>query len=169
MNHSRIIAYGTLAAVLSGCAAQPTGPKLYERAFLVVKADGVITVPTDMSKKFVETVRSRAAAIAQAEFAKQGDMVAAQSCGEKTVRVVQDITAISMGLNTVASRGFFGSVTQDTKQEVNIGTSLRLEDCLSGKLIYSYDYATSGNNPAQILQTLVSYNIYLAYYNQYKR
>jgi hypothetical protein len=158
-----------VALALAGCASKPTGPKLFDSANLVVKADGAITVPPDLSKDFVETIRSRTVLIAKSELAKQGDMTQADSCGPRVMKVVQDISAISMSQNLSASRGLFGGVTQDTKQEVNISTSLRLEDCQTGKLLYSYDYAVTGNNPAQILQTLVEYNIYLAYRSQYQR
>ncbi|MFA6498235.1 MAG: hypothetical protein WCV64_02755 [Desulfurivibrionaceae bacterium] len=102
-----------------------------------MKTDGAITVPPDVSKEFIETIRARAITITQDELAKQGDMTPVDACGPKVMKVTQDITAISMSQNLVVSRGFFGAITQDTKQEVNISTSLKLEDCQTGKLIYS--------------------------------
>lgn len=169
MNNRLMITVACLIMSLMGCATAPSGPKLFSRAKLIVKADGAITVPPDLPKEFVETIRARAMVISLEEMAKQGDMTITEECTSGTMKVSQDITAISMSQNQSSSRGFFGGLTTDTKQQVSISTSLRLEDCRSGKLIYSYDYVENGVNPAKILQTLVSYNIYLAYYNQYPR
>jgi endo-alpha-1,4-polygalactosaminidase (GH114 family) len=136
---------------------------------LEVKSDGVITVPPDLSKEFVENIRSRADTVSKEEVSKQGDMKIIDACAPRTMRVLQKITSISLSQNLTASQSFFGRVTQDTKQEVSISTALRIEDCDTGKLVYSYDYVANGTNPAQILQRLVNYNIYLAYYARYQR
>jgi endo-alpha-1,4-polygalactosaminidase (GH114 family) len=170
MNPLRITSI--LIAVLSvaGCASKPLGPKLFDGVYPIVTADRPITVPPDLPKNFVDTVRARAVAITQSEIAKQGDFTTVEACGAKVMKVTQEITEISMSQNLVASRSFFsGSVSQDTKQQVSISTTLKLEDCHTGKLIYSYDYTSDGSNPTQVLQDLISYNVYLAYYNRYQR
>mgnify|MGYP003385364679 CR=1 FL=1 len=164
-----VIAIAVAVATTAGCASKPTGPKLYNDVFLVTKADGVITVPVNLSKEFIESIRARAAKIAQTEVAQQGDMNIVESCGPKVMKVVQEITSVSMSENLVSSFGFFGGVTQDTKQETRISTSMRVEDCQSGKLIFAYDFDKKGTNPAEILLSAVNHNISRAYRYQYPR
>ncbi|MDD2724160.1 MAG: hypothetical protein PHH59_09100 [Methylovulum sp.] len=166
--HALASGFVILTLAIAGCATSSSTPKLFNSANLVIKADNVITVPPELPKDFVETVRNRTVSITQAELVKQGDMNPVDTCGLKVMKITQDITAISMSQNQRARPLFFG-VTQDTKQVINISTSLRLEDCQTGKLLYSYDYAVKGNNAVQLLQKLVAYNIKLAYRNQYQR
>lgn len=163
----------TLTTVaLCGCAAvnRPPPVRLYDSAVLSVRSDGVITVPTDLSKEFIETIRARAAAMSLSELSTQSDLNSVGQCGPRTMRVRQEITAIAISQNVTASRSFIsGNVSSDAKQDISITTSLRIEDCSDGRLVHSYDYTSNGTNPAQILSTLVSYNIYLADYYKHKR
>lgn len=166
MNYSGALIFGITTLFLTGCAIKPSGPKLYNNAILATKANNTLVVPSDLAKDFLETIRIRVEAITQVELLKQGDMGAVEVCGPQVMKFTQDITQVAMSQNVYAKRGFLGGVTQDTKQAVTISTNLKIEDCLTGKILYSYDYTESGDNPMQVLQNLVSYNMYLAYQNQ---
>lgn len=165
-----LLAAAAASVFMAGCASKPLGPKLFDGVYPIVTADRPITVPPDLPRNFVDTVRERAVAITKSEIAKQGDFTAVEACGARVMKVTQEITEISMGQNLVASRSIFsGSVNQDTKQQVSISTTLKLEDCITGKLIYSYDDTSEGNNPTQVLQNLISSNVSMAYYNRHLR
>ena len=162
-----------LSVALCGCATNSTDPKLnlYTGVRLIVKSDVVLKVPTDLPKEFIEISRNRLLAFSKNEVEKRGDLTLTENCSEKTMRVIQEITAITLGGETsdYKANWIVPGGTKKTEQNTNLSTSLRVEDCTTGKLLYSSDFEEKGSSFAKLLQEIAKDSIKYAYRNQYAK
>jgi hypothetical protein len=157
-------------SLLAGCATQPKGPKLFTGAVLVVKSEGAITVPIDMPKDFVESLRNKVVALSKTELAKRGDLLEVETCAANTMKITQEITSVVMGENSAYKGSLLGiGGTRITNQEIVITTSVKVEDCVSSKILYRRDFDEEGKNPFEILKSLASDAISNAYEHQHKK
>lgn len=160
-----------LSVALCACATKPIGLKLYTEVQLIVKSDDVLKVPTDMSKEFIETSRNRLFVFSKNEVEKQGDLKLTETCSTKTIRVIQEITAISLGgeMSDYKANWIVPGGTKKTVQNTNLSTSLRVEDCTTGKMLYSSDLNEEGSNFAKLLQEVAEDSIKYTYRKQYEK
>lgn len=52
---------------------------------------------------------------------------------------------------------------------MSVSTSLKIEDCASGRLLADKEVVEDGENPVEILQSIASDNIKQVYKQQYKK
>lgn len=167
---NKITAIAMFVFSLSGCVSAPTGPKLFTHATLVVKTDGIITVPTDLPKDFIETFRNRAFELSKSELIKKGDLALSEKCAAHTMKIMVEITSIIMSENATYSISFLGNKsTKNTGQKMSISTAVKIEDCANNKLLFDKEIVEDGENPVEILKSLASDNIKLAYKQQHQK
>ena len=170
ININKITTIAAFAFFLSGCVSAPMGPKLFTHATLLVKTDGVITVPADMPKDFIETFRNREFALLKSELIKRGDLVLSEKCAANTMKIIVEITSIIMSENATYSISFLGNKsTKNTGQKMSISTAVKIEDCANDKLLFDKEIVEDGDNPVEILKSLASDNIKLAYKQQHQK
>lgn len=162
---------------LVGCGplqriVQKTLPIKYDNVTVSVKADNVLYFPPMQDKEFVKILTARLNDSTISEIASQGNLRVNSSCGSRTLKVIQEVTGISVNTVTDVNTGFFlfqlfrGSATSTKSDIIYINTTTSVIDCESGKILGTYAYQNYGQNPVEILQGLASYNVWYVYSHQ---
>jgi hypothetical protein len=173
---TKIILLCVLLAMVS-CAPlarlhRETLPIMYDNTTVSVVTDNVLLFPQMSDKEFMKILSSRLNDATKAEIAKQGRLKVISACGPKTLKIVQEITGITVNTVTDVSTGFFlfqlfrGSATSTKSDNFSINTTTTVIDCESSKTLGVQNYQYDGQNPIESLQAIAWYNVWYAYTHQ---
>lgn len=147
-------------------------PILYDNAIISVVTDNILLFPKMDDKDFIPAISTRLNDITKTELTKQGSLKLISECEPRTLRVAQEITGITVSTVTDVNTGFFlfqllrGGATSTKSDMIYINTVTTVSDCETGKVLGSYNYQSSGQNPIDILQSIAGYNVYYVYNHQ---
>ncbi|HRY37302.1 MAG TPA: hypothetical protein P5347_01155 [Smithellaceae bacterium] len=161
-----------LAFTLSGCALNQLGkPIIYDNATISTISDHALLSLKTSDKDFVPILTSRLNEFTKAEVVKQGRLKVTSACAPRTLKVVQEITGITVKTVTdvdVSAKifQFKGKGSSTITDNFTINTTTTVIDCESGKTLGIYDYQYEGPNPIDLLQTIAGYNVWCVYVHQ---
>jgi hypothetical protein len=144
-------------------------PIMYDNATVSIITDNVLSIQQDSDKSIMPQLASRLDGFSKAEILKQGSMKVTQSCGDRTMKVVQEITDISTNTVTDIKTGFFltqlfrGTATSTKSDIINVNATLTVTDCQSGKILGTHSNQFSNQSLINILREIAEYNIWFAY------
>lgn len=164
---NKLIICGAIAS-LSGCAAMkgPPGPKLYDNVTIAVTSENALVVPSTVDKDFMRILTARMTQFTEQEISSQGDLQIAQACGPRTLKLSQDIASVTLSGQAYTSGSmnpFRASVTTTKGDDVRIMIDMVVQDCETGKKLYTYSYSHNGLDAAQVLKDHASWNVSYMY------
>lgn len=93
-----------------------------------------------------------------------------EKCAANTMKIILEVTSIIMSENATYSISFLGNKsTKNTGQKMSISTALKIEDCANDRLLFEKEIVEDGENPVEILKSIASDNIKLAYKQQHQK
>jgi hypothetical protein len=159
-----------IALTLSACSIfrGPPEPKLYDNATLVITSNNVLLTPQTLDNEFMRTVRARLNGYTESELASEGDLKVVQTCGPRTLKIVQDIASVNIGSHTDVSLGFFfRSATTKTSSDISVSITEVVEDCETGRKLFDSSDSRDGDDIVTILSDLAHRSVKNAY--EYQR
>lgn len=147
-------------------------PVNYDNIIISITTENALMFTQGTDKNFLPLLSSRLKDITQTEISKQGNLIIVSTCGPRTLKFTQEITGITMTTVTDVNTGFLpfqiirGSATSTKSDVISVNTTAIISDCETGKILGSYPYQSSGQNPVDALQSLAYYNVYYAYNHQ---
>ena len=157
---------------LIGCASLQRArlPIMYDNAVVSVITDNVLLFPQTQDKEFIKILASRLNDVTKAEIENRGSLKVTPACGPRTLKVVQEITGITVTANTVTNveaRSFVRSSATSTKSDmIYINTTTSVIDCENGKTLGAYSYQGYGQSPIETLQGIAADNVDHVYEHQ---
>ena len=170
----RFIVLLATTMMIFGCASYrgEPGPKLYDNATISIISNNIL-LPQIVDKDFTQIVITRLDEFTKSEIQGQGNLELTPECGQRTLKIIQDITSIVIGSVTEVRTGFLpfqifrGSATATKGEDIAISTIISVYDCESGKRLGTYNYTSNSQNPIDSLKYLAAWNVSFAYRYQY--
>ena len=173
----RIMILLILFVMLASCGfldrlQRESSPILYDNIIISIVTDKALVFSKMSDKDFLPTLSSQLNNFTKAEIAQQGSLKVTSVCEPRTLKVVQEVTGVTINTVTDVQTGFIlsqllrGTANSKTSDKIYINTTTTIVDCESGKELGSYNYQSEGQNPIESLQTIAAYNVYYAYAHQ---
>jgi hypothetical protein len=165
LKNEKIFTVALVVLALSACSIfrGPPGPKLYDNATLVITSNNVLLTPQTLDNEFMRTVRARLNGYTESELASEGDLKLVQTCGPRTLKIVQDIASVNIGSHTHVSLGLFLSATAKTISDISVSITEVVEDCETGRKLFDSSDSKDGADIATILSDLAHRSVKEAY------
>jgi hypothetical protein len=146
---------------------------MYDNVIISVVTDNVLLFPKITDKDFIPLLATHLKNETKREIIKQGSLKIISKCEPRTLKITQEITGVTVNTVTDVNTGFFvfqllrGSVTSTKSDMICIDSIITISDCESGKILGTYNYQSSNQNPIDILKNIAFYDVYYVYYHQY--
>jgi hypothetical protein len=173
----KIVTLVIIGLIIIGCAPihrlqNSSKPVMYDNVIISIATDNLLLFPQTTDKDFIPLLSSHLNDATKNEILRQGNLKVTSSCAPRTLKANQEITGMTVNTVTDVNTGFFifqllrGKATSTQSNIIYINTTMTILDCETGKILGSYPYQFSGQNPIDILQDIASYNVYNIYDNQ---
>lgn len=166
MKNTKLTLIIFVASLFAGCH-HALAPKLYDNVVIVVKTEKTVTNLSDKGdvKEVISLVQARLAEYTEDALFSQGDMKVIRQCQPRAMRIIQDVESISANSSwNVGKRGWSAWANKNTDIKVSISTTI--EDCETGNRIQKFTYENNGSELLDVIRTLASWNVDVAYENQ---